>query len=107
MITYTWTISALDCKINENGLQNVVRTVHWRLRGEDEGGTSAEVIGANQVGEPNPDNFTDYESLTKETVVSWLEEVLDVIAYKETISETIDRKNNPTDITLPLPTQSE
>ena len=107
MITYTWKIPALDCRVSENGLSNIVKTVHWRLRGEDEGGTSAEVIGANQVGEPNPDNFTEYESLTEEIVVSWLEEVLDVIAYKETISETIDRKNNPTDITLPLPTISE
>ena len=106
MITYTWTISALDCKINENGLQNVVRTVHWRFRGEDEGGTSAEIIGTASVGEPNPDNFTEYESLTEEIVVSWLEEVLDVIAYKETIAEQIDRKNNPIDITLPLPLRS-
>lgn len=32
----TWTIAALECATEENGLNKVVKTVHWRYKGTDE-----------------------------------------------------------------------
>ena len=103
MVTYEWTISALDCKVSENGLNNIVTTVHWRFRGEDEEGTTTELIGADSVGDPNPSEFTEYENLTKEVVVGWLEGILDVDSMKEKILNKIELIKNPVEVTLPLP----
>ena len=36
MINYTWTIAALEYATEENSLNKVVKTVHWRYRGTDE-----------------------------------------------------------------------
>ena len=36
MINYTWTIAALEYATEENSLNKVVKTVHWRYKGTDE-----------------------------------------------------------------------
>jgi hypothetical protein len=41
MITYTWDIFKLDCAPSENGLTNVVKTIHWVLQAKDENGITA------------------------------------------------------------------
>lgn len=67
-ITYQWTISALDCAVSKDGLTNVVKTIHWRYRGANENNITAEVYGAQSVGDPNSEEFTPFENLTKEVV---------------------------------------
>jgi hypothetical protein len=103
MITYNWTISALDCKVNEEGLQDVVTTVHWRYRGTDEDGITAEVYGAQAVGEPNPDAFTPYPDLVESQVTGWLENEMDMEAIQENIINQINLIKNPVQVTLPAP----
>jgi hypothetical protein len=103
MITYNWTISALDCKVDLNGLQDVVTTVHWRYRGTDEDGVTAETYGAQAVGEPNPDAFTPYPDLVESQVTGWLESEIDMEAIQENISKQIDLIKNPVQVTLPAP----
>ena len=34
--TYNWRINALDAKIHENDLDNVIYTVHWSFIGQDD-----------------------------------------------------------------------
>jgi len=60
MITYKWIFSAFDCRVDEDGMQDVVTTVHWRYNGTNENGISAEIYGAQAVGTPTPDAFTPY-----------------------------------------------
>lgn len=72
--TYDWTISALDVEKQKDGLEDVVITVHWRLRATDDtDGLTAETYGADALGVPDSDNFTALADLTKEQVVGWLE----------------------------------
>lgn len=72
--TYDWTISALDVEKQKDGLEDVVITVHWRLRATDDtDGLTAETYGADSLGVPDSDNFTALADLTKEQVVGWLE----------------------------------
>lgn len=101
---YTWTISALDCAVSLNGMSNVVKTVHWRYRGTNENGTTAEVYGAQAVSEPNPVEFTPYTGLTIEIVTQWLETTMDIIELQNNIISQIDSIENPIQVTLPLPT---
>lgn len=103
-ITYTWIISQLDCIPSEDGYQNVVQTVHWRLRGVD-GGHSAEVYGS--VALPGPGQpFTSYTDLTQDQVVGWVETALgpeQVLEYQANIAQQIASQINPPIVTPPLP----
>lgn len=101
-MVFNWIISAMDCKIHEGEMTNVVQTVHWRYNATEvvEDKTYfAEMYGATQVGEPTPENFTDYNSLTKEQVVGWLEGALDVASMQENLTKQIELKINPVDET--------
>lgn len=73
MNIYNWTISALDCKINENGLEDVIENVHWRY-----GNESVDVYGVISLPSPTIDNFKDIDSITKEIVIEWLDSIFSV-----------------------------
>lgn len=105
MITYDWVISTMDCIVNENGLNNIVEGVHWRFYGnlDDEKKTGGEIFGYQKISEPNLESFTPYEELTKETVVSWLENVINVDEMKTKIELMINDKITPKKVNLTLP----
>jgi len=103
MITYKWIFSAFDCRVDEDGMQDVVTTVHWRYNGTNENGISAEIYGAQAVGTPIPDAFTPYPDLLEEQVIGWMEETMDVEAMDLNIAEQIELIINPVYVTLPPP----
>lgn len=103
MITYTWSISKLDCAPSENGLTNIVKVIHWGLTGVDENGISASMSNSYPLPSPSPEAFTDYSTLTKETVIGWLESNLDVGYLKSILSNEIASQYNPPITSLPLP----
>jgi len=103
MITYTWTIPRLDCAPSENGLTNVVKTIHWDLTGRNENGVFASMSNSYPLSSPNPEGFVDYSTLTLETVIGWLESNLDVGYLQTTIANNIASKCNPPITSLPLP----
>ncbi|QQO91907.1 lysozyme [Flavobacterium phage vB_FspM_immuto_3-5A] len=78
MITYNWTISAVERVVNLDGLENVIKTVHWRYRGTDENDVTAETYGATAVGNPNPESFTPWEEVSDVAVIGWLESIMNV-----------------------------
>jgi len=103
MITYTWSISRLECAPAENGLTNVVKIIHWIFTGKDENGTSAAIGNSYPLSIPSPESFTDYSTLTEETVIGWLESSLDVGYIKTRLSNEIASQYNPPITPLPLP----
>jgi hypothetical protein len=103
MINYTWSISKLDCAPSENGLTDVVKIIHWSFTGQDENGISASMSNSYPLPSPSPEGFTDYSTLTKETVISWLESNLDVGYIKSILSNEIASQYNPPITSLPLP----
>lgn len=102
MITYTWTIEPLECIISIDGLNNVVQSVPWRYKGEDENGTIYEPLGVQFVSSPNPSSFTPFEELTNAIVITWLESMIDMVVLQQQIQEQIYILNNPTKIILTL-----
>lgn len=103
MITYTWNIVQLDCAPSENELTNVVKVIHWSLTAQDENGTSASITNSYPLPEPNPEAFTDYSTLTKEIVISWLESNLDTGYLKTKLADDISKQYNPPIVSIPLP----
>jgi hypothetical protein len=103
MITYTWTILKLDCAPSENGLANVVKVIQWELTGIDESGVSASMSNYYPLNSPIPEEFADYSTLTKEIVIGWLENGLDIGYIKTILSNEISSQYNPPITSLPLP----
>lgn len=104
-ITYTWNFGPLEVALSEDGMTNVVKTVHWRLTGVD-GSHSETVYGSEGMDTPVPENFIDYEDITKEDVTAWIEsklgtERLDTL--KGSIASSIDLQKNPVKATLAPP----
>lgn len=104
-ISYEWVIAQLDCAPSEDGLTNVVKTVHWRLQAS-EGTYAAECYGSVGLDSPEPGKFTDYDTLSKANVVAWLEAKLDVQQLKDGLANQIEQQKNPPIVSPALPWQS-
>jgi len=106
-ITYTWEITAMEVILNQDGLSNVVSNIDWRLIATVDGEKyRAEQWAKQYVSAPDANTFTNYEDLTKEEVISWLENVLDVAQLKENLAYQIDLQANPITAILPPPFQN-
>ncbi|WP_296683212.1 hypothetical protein [Flavobacterium sp.] len=102
MINFEWNINPMDCIIDDDGMTNVIQTVHWRLTGTDENEISSSVYGAQSFPKPSEEGFIPFEELTKEIVVSWLEATLDVPALEKNIEDAIYLINNPVMVQLTI-----
>ncbi|WP_296683334.1 hypothetical protein [Flavobacterium sp.] len=102
MINFEWNINPMDCIIDDDGMINIIQTVHWRLIGTDENGISSDVYGAQSFPKPSEGGFIPFEELTKEIVVSWLEATLDVPALEKNIEDAIYLINNPVMVQLTI-----
>lgn len=106
MTNYTWTISSMETAPSEDGLTDVVKTIHWRYKGVD-GDYQAEVYSSFACASPSPTDFTAYEDLTEADVIGWLEAGIDVDAMKENIDSQIENLKNPPIVSLPLPWENK
>ena len=103
---FTWVINQMDTKPQEDGLMDVVVTVHWTRTAEEFVG--AEPINVSSYGTmgcttPSATDFTAYPDLTYDQVCSWLNTGLDVEAIDAGLQSQIDNIINPPIIVLPLP----
>jgi len=95
-IIYTWEITAMEVILNQDGLPNVVNNIDWRLIATIDGEKyRAEQWAKQYVSAPDANTFTNYEDLTKEQVIGWLENILDVSQLKENLAYQIDLQANP------------
>lgn len=92
MINYTWTISAFDCTP-----EKVVTAIHWRYKGVNENSTSHEIYGVIGVGEPDYENFTDFENLTFEQVTGWIESIYSQQSEEQEFTELQDMQKRIAD----------
>ena len=97
---YTWIISDLVAKIQDEELSNIIETVHWRYQATD-GEHTADVYGSVGLEAPD-DNFKPFEEVTEADVIAWLESKLDVEAMQSGLDAQLDAIANPTHISLSL-----
>ena len=71
--TYNWDFPQLDTAPAEGGLTDVVKTIHWRFTAVSDTETNAEgaplsvsAYGTTGAGDADPDDFTDFDSLTQD-----------------------------------------
>lgn len=96
-ITYTWAVTGM--KVTTIGdLSDYVVQTYWTKTGTDDNGNTGTFSGATPLHpDPTQPNFTPYDQLTQEIVLSWIqplvtgnyeEHVNDVIAKQ--IAEKVD-----------------
>jgi len=99
-----WTISSVKAKVEQDGLQNVIHTIHWRL-GKQDGEHYADVYGSKSLAAPSADNFIPSEDVILEMVKGWLEasfEAEELEALEANLDAQLDAKANPTEVELSL-----
>lgn len=106
MTNYNWVINQMDTKPTEDGLTDVVVTVHW-TRVATEGEIVVSSYGTMNCTTPSSTDFTAYPDLTQEQVESWLDAGLDVPTIDLGLDKQIEDIINPPIIVLPLPWQSQ
>jgi len=96
-MAHTWTVSAMDYTVSQNGHTNVVNTVHWRVSKTDgdNSGSSYGTVGLEAPGE----SFVEWADVTEEMAVGWAKAALgdeQVAATEAAIDAQIAEKATPT-----------
>ena len=96
-MAHTWTISAMDYTVSQDGHSNVVNTVHWRVSKTDgdHSGSSYGTVGL----EPPGESFVEWDDITEEIAVGWAKAALgdeQVAATEAAIDAQIAEQANPT-----------
>jgi hypothetical protein len=94
MTTFTWSFPQFDVAKAEDGLTDVVKTIHWRYDAVD-GDYSAGSYGSVGVGAPNPTDFIAFADLTKVWAIAAVSESVDVPAMTTSLEAQIATAKNP------------
>ena len=93
-ITYAWSFPQFDVAKAEDGLTDVVKTIHWRYDATD-GKVSCGAYGTVGLDAPNPSDFTPYSAITSAWAVAAVSEKLDVAELEKNLANQIALLNNP------------
>jgi hypothetical protein len=84
--TYTWDFPTLDTAPSEDGLSDVIKTIHWRITAVSDSETDEDgnAISTSSYGTASPvldpDNFIPFDSITKD----WCKaQVLEILSQTE------------------------
>lgn len=105
--TYSIRINAVDVHTSQNDLEKVIYNVHWSYIAEDENGNRASMIGVQSVSDPDPENFTAFESLIQSDIIAWIEPLLSIEDMQANLDAQIAEKVAPTKQTLQVPVSLE
>jgi hypothetical protein len=100
MANANWAIANLERHLPDGDTcpDGAVYTAHWTASLEQDG-KSASAYGSVGFGDPNPDSFTPFSSLTEEQVLTWVFETLgvdQVVTIEESLYNQVQQEINPT-----------
>lgn len=90
---YTWKINCFDVEISQLDFKDVIKTIHYTYSCEKED-FKVHKNGMLHL-ELDINNFVDFDEISKNIIVSWLESKLDVVSLKENLSKRLDDKITP------------
>ena len=96
-MAHTWTVSAMDYTVSQDGHTNVVNTVHWRCSKTD-GDHSGSSYGTAGLEAPSG-SFVEWADVTEATAVGWAKAALgddQVAATEAAIDAQIAELATPT-----------
>lgn len=101
--TYTWNFTQLDAAQSEDGLTDVVKTVHYQFVGvsdqtnDDGDNYRAVAYGTASLGDADSASFTDFNSITQDQVKGWVLAALEKTEadMQAMVDEQITKDINP------------
>jgi hypothetical protein len=103
-ITYAWNFPVFDVAKTDDGLTDVVKTIHWIYLATD-GTYTASNYGTVGLGAPNPADFIPYDQLTEAWAISACSASLDVPAMNVSLAANIANQINPPIVPMNPPFQ--
>jgi hypothetical protein len=104
MTTYDWNCKTVDVYPVNEGNNNVVYNVHYRVVGEDsETAVLGDSIGTQVLDVSDITDFTPFEDLTNDQITNWVKTTLGaekVTQIEDSIASQIAEKENPTSVTM-------
>jgi hypothetical protein len=94
MTTFTWSFPQFDVAKAEDGLTDVVKTIHWRYDAKD-GAFNAGAYGSVGLGAPDSGNFIPFANLTEAWAVETVSASVDVPAMDINLAKNIANQINP------------
>jgi len=91
MTDFTWTFTTFEVALSEDGLTNVVKTINWTIRGNDNGVIDS-VSASTGLGAPDVNSYTDYNDITEQWAIDAISSVVDIEAIKAGIQASIDHQ---------------
>jgi len=71
-ISYQWIVERLDAYPQKDGFADVVFSVFWRVNATDGVGHEATIAGVQAIDLDDTGDFTPYNNLTSDQVLSWV-----------------------------------
>jgi hypothetical protein len=93
-IAYSWTFPQFDVAPSEDGLQQVIKTIHWRLDAIDNGVTAG-AYGSVALTSPDPDDYTPYDEITEEWAIAATSSLIELDSVQAALAGEINKKKNP------------
>ena len=104
-IVYTWSFPQFDVVPSEDGLTDVVQTIHWTYTAVD-GDHTAGAYGTVGLGAPNPTDFIPYANLTEQWTIDAVSASVDVPAMQASLAQQIADQINPPVVPMAPPFSS-
>ena len=92
--TYKWNVNTMDVATSSDGLSNVVKVIHWRLSAVNES-YYTDTYSTVSLEAPDAANFIEFDALTEEQVIAWVESKLDVVTLKAGLDAQLALLANP------------
>lgn len=114
LITYNWNCKTVDVYPKNGDLTQVVHNVHWIVTGTVTGSEDTEtpetpiestVYGTQILNTTNIVDFTPFDQLTNEQIVTWTKSAMGeerVLEIETTILNQIELLKNPVSITVSI-----
>jgi hypothetical protein len=96
-IEFIWYFPVLIVRPKFFNFTNSVTAVHWQLTCIDTDKNSVHNSGIIDIADPLPevDNFIPYKQITKDHVIGWVSQVLDVPAIQRNLITKLNNINSP------------
>ncbi len=99
-----WNVNTVDVHPKEEGHDDVVYNVHWRVTKED-GEFTASSYGTQSIDTSDLSNFTSFADVTSDMVKGWVINAMgeeDVANLETSLDAQIESQKNPTSVTKTL-----
>ena len=101
--TYSYNILNIEVTPSFNGMTDIVCNVDFEYIANNGNGVTAKVVRRKPFWEADPNNFTPYNSITKQNLIDWIEASTDMVALKKLVDYELSLEERPDPVEKALP----